>query len=74
MKNTNVLRIGVSNEGKIVFSINGESSEYAPSASVVIIDVIKCAESDARDIIELNKKRDSVLKNYNDTGKTIPKS
>ena len=66
----NKAKVNVLENGSIAIIIK-EGQPFTPKEINNLIDTLKTAQSDAIDIIELNKKRASVLKNYNGQEKPV---
>lgn len=64
-------RIKVTEDGLIRVSIKDEFADLTINLTNSLIDRLTTAKGDAKDIIKLNKKKTSVLKNYNTIGRTI---
>jgi hypothetical protein len=65
------LKVQLEDEGNINLWINDEFVALNNNQINSLIDILKCAQNDAKELLEIKKKRDSILKNYNSVGRHI---
>lgn len=67
------LKVNINIHG-VIFSIGEESTDPIPPVGITnLIDVLTRAQSDIKDLIEIERKKDALLKNYNCVGIHITK-
>lgn len=65
------LKVQITEDGEVKLGINDEFVTLNSGHINSLIDILKCAQNDAKELLEIKKKRDSILKNYNSVGRHI---
>jgi uncharacterized protein YuzE len=65
------LRVKIDESGNVVISINDETETLNANQVTYLIDVLMCAQKDVKELLQLQKRRESLLKAYNTKGRTI---
>lgn len=65
------LRVRLTEKGDVVIAINDEFVTLSSEQLNSFMDVIKCAQNDAKQLLALTKQKEILLKNYNTLGRTI---
>lgn len=65
------LRVKIEDGGNVVLSINEEKEVLNANQVTSLIDVLMCAQKDAKDLSQLQKQKETLLKMYNTKGRTI---
>ncbi len=65
------LKININDNGNILLSIEDSIVELNSKQTLALIDILNCAINDGKDLVELFKKKNNILKNYNSIGRTI---
>lgn len=65
------LRVNVNENGEILLFIDDKYIALSKIQTDALIDLLKTAQNDARELLEFKKKRDIIVKNYNSAGRRI---